>query len=87
MSKYVNNPKDSGGDVSLFLAHMKKILPIPRDRSILLAYMAAVVQHQGVKFQWAPLIQGVEGNGKTLFSRCVAEAVGVRYSLPCAHHK
>lgn len=68
------------GDVSLFLRHLELVLPVKRDRDILLAYMAAVVQHQGVKFQWAPLIQGVEGNGKTLFSRCVAEAVGMRYS-------
>lgn len=41
--------------------------------------MAACVQHKGVKVQWAPLLQGVEGNGKTLFTRCVAEAVGRRY--------
>jgi hypothetical protein len=41
--------------------------------------MAACVQHVGVKFQWAPLIQGVEGNGKTLLTRCVAYAVGRRY--------
>lgn len=68
------------GDISLFLRHLELVLPIKRDREILLAYMAAVVQHQGVKFQWAPLIQGTEGNGKTLFSRCVAEAVGIRYS-------
>jgi hypothetical protein len=42
--------------------------------------MAAVVQHKGIKFQWAPLLQGVEGNGKTLFTRCVAFAIGDRYS-------
>ena len=42
--------------------------------------MAACVQHQGVKFQWAPLLQGTEGNGKTLFTRCVAAAVGRRYT-------
>lgn len=67
------------GDVTPFLNHLAKVLPNKRDQSILLAYMAAIVQHQGVKFQWAPLIQGTEGNGKTLFSRCVAEAVGMRY--------
>jgi len=67
------------GDVSPFLAHLARILPDPTDQVILLSYMAAVVQHKGVKFQWAPLLQGVEGNGKTLFTRCVAEAVGRRY--------
>ena len=68
------------GDAAPFLNHLAKLLPNPRDRTILLSYMAAIVQFPGIKFQWAPLIQGVEGNGKTLFSRCVAEAVGMRYS-------
>lgn len=68
------------GDPTPFLRHLAKILPDERDRQILLAYMAAIVQHKGVKFQWAPVIQGCEGNGKTLLSRTVAYAVGDRYS-------
>lgn len=67
------------GNAEPFLNHLAKVLPDERDRFILLCYMAACVQHKGVKFQWAPLLQGVEGNGKTLFTRCVAEAVGRRY--------
>lgn len=68
------------GDVTPFLIHLAKILPVEHDRSILLAYMASCIQHKGVKFQWAPLLQGTEGNGKTLFTRCVAFAVGKRYT-------
>lgn len=68
------------GDAGPFLRHLESLIPNERDRQILLAYMAAVVQYPGVKFQWAPLIQGVEGNGKTFFSWCVAAAVGDRYS-------
>ena len=68
------------GDVTPFLLHLAKVLPNPQDQAILLAYMAACIQHKGVKFQWAPLIQGAEGNGKTLFTRCVAFAVGKRYT-------
>lgn len=67
------------GDLAPALEHMKKMIPIERDRIILLSYMAACVQHAGCKFQWAPIIQGVEGNAKTLLSRYVAEAVGRRY--------
>jgi hypothetical protein len=67
------------GDVTPFLNHMAKLLPDTRDREILLSYMAACVQYKGAKFQWAPLLQGVEGNGKTLLTRCVAEAIGKRY--------
>lgn len=67
------------GDITPFSTHLAKLLPDERDRLILLSYMAACVQHKGVKFQWAPLIQGVEGNGKTLLTRCVAAAIGKRY--------
>ena len=68
------------GDVTPFLQHLQHVLPVEGDRAILVAYMAACVQYKGVKFQWAPLLQGAPGNGKTLFTRCVAEAVGNRYT-------
>lgn len=67
------------GDVSRFLRHLALVLPDQRDQTILLSYMAACVQYKGVKFQWAPLLQGTEGNGKSLFTRCVAAAIGERY--------
>lgn len=67
------------GDLTPFLDHMKRLIPDERDRLIALSYMAACVQHQGYKFQWAMFLQGVEGNGKSFLSRCVAEAVGRRY--------
>lgn len=67
------------GDMEPFFTHLVKLLPDERDRLILLSYMAACVQHKGHKFQWAPLLQGTEGNGKTLFTRCVAFALGHRY--------
>ena len=72
--------KRMAGDVTLFLDHLAKLCPIKRDADILLAYMAALVQHPGIKFQWCPFIQGVEGNGKTLLSRCVRYAIGERYT-------
>jgi hypothetical protein len=68
------------GDVTPFLQHMHNLLPNERDYSILLAYMAAVVQFPGTKFQWCPLIQGVEGNGKTLLSTALEYCVGERYT-------
>lgn len=74
------NVKRIKGDAGPFLAHLAKVLPNARDRQILLSYMAACVQHKGVKFPWCPVLQGAEGNGKTLFSACVAEAVGQHYT-------
>ena len=68
------------GDISPFLEHLRKVLPHPDDQRVLLYYMAGCVQFVGTKFQWFPLVIGVEGNGKSLFSRCVAAAVGQRYT-------
>ena len=67
------------GDASLFINHLIKLLPNDQDRQILLAYMAACIQYKGIKFQWAPVIQGTDGNGKTLITECVAFALGDRY--------
>ena len=68
------------GDVSPYLYLLGKLLPDAKDRAILLNYMAAVVQKPGVKFQWAPVLQGCEGNGKTALFSCVAYAVGQQYT-------
>ena len=73
------------GDATPFLLHLAKVIPVPRDQQILLSYMAACVQYLGTKFQWSPLLQGCEGNGKTLFINCMTEAIGYRYThLPNA---
>lgn len=68
------------GDVTPFLTHLAKNLPDEQDRVILLTYMAACIQYKGCKFQWTPLIQGIQGNGKTLYTRCIAFAIGERYT-------
>jgi hypothetical protein len=69
------------GDVSPFLSHLERMLPVERDRRILLTYMAALVQHPGDKFQWWPLIQSVKGNGKSLILEILEHCVGHRYSF------
>lgn len=67
------------GDITLFEQHLAAMLPDPRDRTILLSYMAAAAQYPGAKFQWAPLIQGVEGNGKSALGHILKHTVGTRY--------
>ncbi|MBT9486802.1 MAG: hypothetical protein IV093_04755 [Rubrivivax sp.] len=64
------------GDVGPFLQHLAKLLPDQRDRDLALYYLANMVQHAGHKFQWAMVLQGTEGNGKSFLSRCVAAALG-----------
>lgn len=68
------------GDVSPFIDLLTKLFPVDQDRMIILSYMAACVQHAGVKFQWSPIIQGAEGNGKSFLTRVLIYAVGNRYS-------
>lgn len=72
-------PRRVKGDPSRFLNHLRCMLPNDDDAALLLAYIAACVQHQGTKFMWCPLIQGVQGNGKSMLGKAVAHAVGEKY--------
>lgn len=79
-------PRLVEGDPGPFLRHLEKMLPNEDDRAKLLAYMAAVKQYPGRKFQWWPVIQGVEGNGKSLIGAIMTHAVGQEYThAPNAH--
>lgn len=81
VNTYVPVPTERrAGDPSPFLGHVERIIPDPTDRAHVLGYMAALVQSPGAKFQWCPLIQGAEGNGKSLLSRVLSFAVGERYT-------
>lgn len=67
------------GDVSLYLDLLERQLPNERDREIFLTYMSSVVRNPGMKAQWWPVIQGGQGNGKTVHLNCMRYAVGPRY--------
>lgn len=67
------------GDVTRILDLMSLILPNDTDRAQVLNYMAAVVQYPGVKFRWSPVLQGVQGNGKTTLAMLVGYAIGEKY--------
>ena len=82
----IETPRASG-DASRFTGFVEKILPDSRDREILLSYMAACVQNPGYKFQWWPVLQGTEGNGKSLLLRVLSFAVGQRYTHLVDVHK
>ena len=68
------------GDITRFTRHLEILFPNEQDRRFLLYWMAHCVQHPGKKSQWMPLLVGAEGNGKSLFSRCLSYAVGHRYT-------
>jgi len=68
------------GDVSPFLSHLERLLPVASDRASLLMWMAALTQRPGRLIRWAPVIQGVEGNGKTFFATCMRSIIGDKYA-------
>lgn len=67
------------GDITPFFEHVAKMLPDPTDRNILLTYMVSLVQNPGVKFQWAPVIQGTEGNGTSWLASIMTKAIGEKF--------
>lgn len=70
----------TAGDPGPFVDLLRKLLPNERDMRILVSYMAALVQNPGRKFQWWPVIQGAEGNGKTAIITALTFAVGQCYT-------
>lgn len=72
-------PKRMKGDPTPLVRHVRHLLPDRDDAERLFAYMAACVQHQGTKFAWCPLIQGVQGNGKSMLAKVLGQAVGEKY--------
>lgn len=70
------------GDPAPFINHIRKLYPYGQDAELLTALFAALMQHKGTKFAWWPLLQGVEGNGKTFFSLALEHCMGSRYT----HH-
>ena len=68
------------GDVRPFLNHLAVMLPEEADRRYLLEYMAHVAQRPGIKVPWWPVVQGVQGNGKTMLGDLLTYIAGEQYS-------
>lgn len=67
------------GDPAPFLRHMRKLVPNERDLRALLSVSARWVQSPGHKSAFGIVLQGVEGNGKSYFSRALSNCFGSRY--------
>lgn len=48
------------------------------DAAMLLEWLAFQVQHRGKKILWSPIIQGIEGVGKSFFKRLLKRLLGDR---------
>lgn len=67
------------GDVTPWLDWLNRILPNPVDQKILTDYLAHCVKYPGYKIPWAPMLQSVQGIGKTIFSELLEFTLGVMY--------
>lgn len=67
------------GDASVFYRHLEKLVPDDYERTLVFYTLCSLAQRVGYKAQWAMVLQGLEGNGKTFVARCVARAIGMQY--------
>lgn len=82
---YINScvlfpPPMRQGDVSMLLNHIQKMMPNGDDAQIFLTWAAAIARNPGRKAMWAPVLVGVEGNGKSILAKCLEFTVGPRYT-------
>jgi hypothetical protein len=66
------------GDVSVFLSHLEYLVPNPADRSHVLDYMALLVQHPAEKVNFALLVHGKQGTGKSWIGELMTRIIGRR---------
>lgn len=56
-------------------AHMEHLFDNERDRKLLLSWFAYIVQ-TGHRINWAPIVQGAEGDGKSFFGLVMGAVLG-----------
>ena len=68
--------KESGEAVKAVLRHLEHLLPDEKERNILINYLAYNVQNPGVKMNWSIVLQGVQGDGKSLLAEMMQIVMG-----------
>jgi hypothetical protein len=56
--------------------HLKLILGTEDNAAIMILWIASLVQYPGRLIHWAPLIQGIQGLGKSFIGRLIAAVIG-----------
>ena len=64
--------------VEIINTHAEILIPEDSERSIFLDFLAFCVQNPGRKIRWAPLIIGMEGDGKTALITMMGMILGSR---------
>lgn len=62
--------------IDIFLGHFVHLVENERDRTIFLDWIAYVVQNPGQRINWAILLQGAEGDGKSFFRDMLERVMG-----------
>jgi hypothetical protein len=68
--------KDGQACVDVFLKHVEFTIESPKEREILLDWLCYVVQNPGQRVNWALLLQGAQGTGKTYFVNVLQQVLG-----------
>lgn len=63
-------------NVERVLAHVQHLIEDPREQAIFLDYVAYVAKHPGRRVNWAVLLQGVEGDGKSFWAVLLRAVMG-----------
>ena len=67
---------DNKHAIDLFLKHISNVLVCEREQRILLDWLAYVVQNAGKRINWAILLQGAQGTGKSYFAKVLEWVLG-----------
>lgn len=62
--------------VELFLHHIDNLLSDKREQQILLNWLAYIVQNAGKRVNWAILLQGAQGSGKSYLAKVLEWVLG-----------
>ena len=62
--------------IDLFLTHISNVLVCEREQRILMDWLAYVVQKAGKRINWAILLQGAQGTGKSYFAKVLEWVLG-----------
>jgi hypothetical protein len=91
--RYLNTYEKSGAEpceeigpegaeiIERFMAHVANTIGSEREQRILLDFMAYVYQNPGKRVQWALLVKGIEGNGKSYFFKVMQAVLGRQASV------
>ena len=91
--KYLNTYERSGAEpcdelddegreiIRRFMVHVANTICSEREQRILIDFMAYVYQNPGKRVQWALLLKGIEGNGKSYFFKVMQAVLGRQASV------